>query len=207
MSFSSRLVRSFSTSSVHKALARTPLQVYGLDGRYATALYSAAVKNKTLESTEKELKQIHDLYSQDKKFNAFVLDPTIKRRDKKAALQQILKKVGVSETTQNFFAIVAENGRLGKFEAIFKTFEKVMSAHRGEVVCEVVTAKPIDEGTLREISGALQGFVKSNQKIQISTRVDPTILGGMVVSIGDKYVDMSLATKIKQFTKIIEENV
>jgi len=60
---------------------------------------------------------------------------------------------------------------------------------------------------LKEITGALQGFIKSNEKLQVSTKVDPSLLGGMVVSIGDKYVDMSVATKIKQFTKIIEETV
>jgi len=207
MAFSSRLVRSFSMSSIQLALAKTPIQVFGLDGRYATALYSAAVKKSSLENTEKELKQIQSLFNEDKKFRAFVLDPTIKRPHKKAALQQILKVLGCSEVSLNFFAVVADNGRLAKIESIFKTFEKLMSAHRGEVVCEVITAKPIDDATVKEITGALQGFVKSNQKLQVSTKVDPSILGGMVVSIGDKYVDMSVATKIKQYTKIIEETV
>jgi len=207
MSFSSRLVRSFSTSNIQLALAKLPVQVYGVEGRYASALYSAATKKQSLDATEKELKKIHDLYNQDKNFHQFVLDPTIKRRDKKAALQQVLKKLDCSEIAQNFFATVADNGRLQKIEGIFKSFEKLMSAHRGEIICEVVTAKPIDEATLREVTGALQGFVKSNQKLQVSTKVDPSIMGGMVVSIGDKYVDMSVATKIKQYTKIIEENV
>jgi len=207
MAFSTRLVRSFSTSAIQLALAKTPIQIFGLEGRYATALYSAAVKKQNLENTEKELKKIQDLFHGDKKFRAFVLDPTIKRPLKKDALQQILKKLGCSDVAQNFFALVADNGRLGKIDNIFKAFEKLMSAHRGEVVCEVVTAKAIDEATLREVTTALQGFIKSNQKLQISTKVDPALLGGMVVSIGDKYVDMSVATKIKQFTKVIEETV
>jgi F-type H+-transporting ATPase subunit O len=182
-----------------------PIQIYGLDGRYASALYSAAVKKSNLEATEQEIKTVKALFNDHKKFHDFVLDPTIKRREKKAALQEILKKLGCSEAAQNFFAIVADNGRLGKIESIFKAFEKLMSAHRGEVACEIVTATPIDEATLKEVTAALQGFIKSNQKLQISTKIDPLLLGGMVVSIGDKYVDMSVATKIKQFTKIIEE--
>jgi len=207
MAFSTRLVRSFSTSSMHLALAKMPLQLFGLDGRYATALYSAAVKKQTLDNTEKEIKKVYALFNEDKKFHAFVLDPTIKRPSKKAALQEILKKLGCNEVAQNFFATVADNGRLGKIDGIFKAFEKLMSAHRGEVVCEVVTAKAIDEATLKEVTGALQGFIKSNEKLHVSTKVDPSILGGMIVSIGDKYVDMSVATKIKQYTKIIEETV
>jgi len=205
MSFSSRLVRSFSTSSIQLSLAKMPIQIYGLDGRYASALYSAAVKKSNLEGTEQEIKAVKALFNENKKFHDFVLDPTIKRRDKKAALQEILKKLGCTEVAQNFFATVADNGRLGKVESIFKAFEKLMSAHRGEVACEIITATPIDEATLKEVTAALQGFIKSNQKLQISTKIDPSLLGGMVVSIGDKYVDMSVATKIKQFTKIIEE--
>jgi len=207
MAFSSRLVRSFSTSSMQLALAKMPIQVYGLEGRYASALYSAAVKKQNLENTEKEIKKVQALYNSDKNFHAFVLDPTIKRREKKASLNNVLKKLGCSDVAQNFFATVAENGRLQKIDGIFKSFEKLMSAHRGEVVCEVITAKPIDEATLKEVTGALQGFIKSNQKLQVSTKVDPSILGGMVVSIGDKYVDMSVSTKIKQYTKIIEEHL
>lgn len=49
-----------------------------------------------------------------------------------------------------------------------------------------------------------QKFVKSNQTIQLKETVDPTIIGGLVASIGDKYVDMSVATKIKKYTDLIQ---
>jgi len=207
MAFSSRVARSFSTSAINLAVAKTPVQVYGLEGRYATALYSAAIKKQNLENTEKEIKKIQALFNEHMKFREFVLDPTIKRPSKKAALQQILQKLSCSDVSQNFFAAVADNGRLPRIDSIFKSFGQLMSAHRGEVNCEIVTATSVDEGTLREITSALQGFVKSNEKLNVTSKVDPLLLGGMVVSIGDKYIDMSVATKIKQYTKIIDETV
>jgi len=82
-----------------------------------------------------------------------------------------------------------------------------MSAHRGEVQCEVTTAKALDDASLKEVTAAIQSFLKSGQKMNIATKVDPSIIGGMVVSIGDKYVDMSIAKKIKLYTKVMEESV
>lgn len=59
---------------------------------------------------------------------------------------------------------------------------------------------------MKDVEGALKGFLKSNQKLLITTKTDPAIIGGMIVSIGDKYVDMSIASKIRKYSKIIAES-
>ena len=61
----------------------------------------------------------------------------------------------------------------------------------------------MDEATKKELQEALKGFLKSNETLLMTTSVDPNLLGGMVVSIGDKYVDMSIATKVKNMTTVI----
>lgn len=100
--------------------------------------------------------------------------------------------------------MLAENGRLSNLEGIASAYFTIMSAHRGELECEVVTAKPLDGPLKQELDAALKAFVKSGQSIIIKSRVDPSILGGLVVSIGDKYVDMSTASKIKKYSELIE---
>lgn len=82
-----------------------------------------------------------------------------------------------------------------------------MGAHRGELACEVTTAKPLDAAMQQELTAVLKSFVKSGQAIILTTKVDPTILGGMIVSIGDKYVDMSTAAKINKYTALIKAAV
>lgn len=79
-----------------------------------------------------------------------------------------------------------------------------MAANRGEVVCEVITAKPLDADTKNKLESALKGFLKKGQTILLTAKVDPSIIGGMVVSIGDKYVDMSVVSKIKKYTDLIQ---
>lgn len=73
--------------------------------------------------------------------------------------------------------------------------------------CEVITAKELDSSQRQKLESVLKSFVKPNEKVFISTKVDPSILGGMIVSIGDRYVDMSVASKIKKYTEIISATV
>ena len=58
-----------------------------------------------------------------------------------------------------------------------------------------------------EVTGALKAFLKEGESIQLTAKVDPSIIGGMIVVIGDKYADMSLKTKINKYTALIQQAV
>jgi len=207
MSCSQILKRSLSTSAISRAVTRPPIQVHGVEGRYASALYSAASKEKKLEAVEGELKTIQKLFQTDVKFKEFVLDPTFKRQHKKRVMEEVSKKLGLSPASQNFLAVVAENGKMKKLQAMIKSFEQIMSAHRGELYCTVITAKPLDAASTKDLNEALNSFVKPGQKLHVTTTVNPALLGGMIVNVGDKYVDMSLASKIKKYTEVLKAAV
>lgn len=201
------LARSFSTGSAAQQLVKAPVQVFGVDGRYATALYSAASKQKQLDQVEKDLKDIHGTLKKKGRLVDLLLDPSLKRNQKRDLIAGALATTKASKLTANLLALLAENGRLSSLEGIASAYFTIMSAHRGELECEVTTAKPLDGPLQQELEGALKAFVKSGQSVIIKTRVDPAILGGMIVSIGDRYVDMSTASKIKRYTDIIQAAV
>lgn len=71
----------------------------------------------------------------------------------------------------------------------------------------MITAKELDSAQRQKLEGVLKSFLKGNQTIQLTSKVDPTIMGGMIVSIGDRYVDMSVASKLKKYTEIINASV
>ena len=204
MSVSRIIVRSFSSSSAVQQMVKPPIQVFGLEGRYAVALYSAATKQKSLQNVEKDLIKFQDLMKKDQKLNEFVKDPSTKRKVKVEALKSICNKISLSKETSNLLGLLAENGRLGKLNTVINTFKLLLAASRGEVVCEVISAKPLDAEMKTKLEGALKGFLSKGQTIQLSTKVDPSLIGGMIVSIGDKYVDMSVATKIKKYSEVIK---
>jgi F-type H+-transporting ATPase subunit O len=181
--------------------------VFGVEGRYAHALYSAAVKEKKLDAVEKETKAFQELLKKDTKLAEFVINPSIQRSTKREALQQICQKLNYSSLTANLFSALAENGRMGKIGSVFNTFNKMMSAHRGEVSCSVTTAKALDANQAKELKTALEAFLKKGETLLLETKVDSSLVGGMVVTIDDKYVDMSMSTKIKTYTNLIRQSV
>ncbi|XP_072371537.1 ATP synthase subunit O, mitochondrial [Scyliorhinus torazame] len=184
MAASARLglkVRSFSTTVIKPVskLVMPPIQVFGVEGRYATALYSAASKEKKLDQVEQELTKII-----------------------------IKSQVVVMQEFYLFFSdLLAENGRLRQTPDVVSAFSKIMSAHRGEVLCSVTTAQTLDEGNLSELKTALSGFLKKGETLKLETKTDASILGGMIVSVGDKYADMSTKTKIQKLSKLINEAI
>jgi len=202
------VMRGFSTSvAAHGKLTAPPVHVFGIEGRYAHALYSAATKEKKLDAVEKDIKDIQVLLKSDKKFAEFIANPIVKRNVKREAIVTALKKKNYSSVTVNLFGAMADNGRLNKINSVFGTFERLMSAHRGEVICTVTTAKPLDQTYLKELRTTLEGFLKKGEVLQLATKVDPSLIGGMVVNIGDKYVDMSTASKIKLYTNLIKQAI
>lgn len=126
-------VRSFSTSNVGQQLIKPPIQVFGIDGRYATALYSAAAKQKTLEAVEKDLIKFQQTIKSDAKLQEFILNPTIQRSDKSKALKDIAAKVKLNPQTANLLQLLADNGRLKNYNGVANAFKTIMAAHRGEV--------------------------------------------------------------------------
>ncbi|XP_066542937.1 ATP synthase subunit O, mitochondrial [Hoplias malabaricus] len=199
-------VRQFSTSVVRPAakLIKPPIQVYGVEGRYATALFSAASKQKNLDKVEQELGRVASLIK-DPKLSTIVMNPHVKRSIKQRTFNDALSKAKLSPITVNLINILAENGRLTLTPDVISAFGKMMSAHRGEVTCTVTTAQVLDEANLAELKVALNGFLAKGETIKLETKTDPSILGGMIVSIGDKYVDMSTKTKVQKLTKLMRE--
>lgn len=194
-------------NAASKQLVKPPIAIFGIEGRYANALYSAASKQKNLAVVEKDLLKVKAAIKSDKKLAEFLCNPLIKKTLKKQAIEEGLKKNNYNPLTINMLGAMAENGRMNYANAIITAFSKIMSAERGEVLCEVTTAKPLDDASEKELQTALSAFTKKGEKILLTKKIDPSILGGMVVSIGDKYVDMSIATKIKTYTKIIKDAV
>ncbi|KAK5981505.1 Mitochondrial ATP synthase O subunit [Trichostrongylus colubriformis] len=202
------LKRSFSVSATaYSNLVKVPAQVHGIEGRYASALYSAAHKQKVLEQVEKDLQKIRGVFQQEPSFKEFVLNPTLKRTKKKVITLEIAKKLGLAQESSNFLALLAENGRLSKLEAVVSSFEHIMRAHRGELSIEVTSAEPLSKAHESAFNDALQKMVKSGQKLQVSYKVKPSIMGGLVVTIGDKYVDLSIASRVKKLKEVIVASI
>ena len=203
------LKRSFSTSTISMAgqLIKAPTQTHGIEGRYASALYSASYKNKTLETVDKDLQTVRSILKENKKFEDFVRDPTLKAQKKKSTIAEIGQRLSLSKDTNNLLALLADNGRLNKLDAIIGSFESIMRAHRGELFVQVTSAETLGRQHESALNDALSKLVKSGQKVTITYTVKPDIIGGLIVNIGDKYVDLSIASRLKKYKETLHSAV
>jgi F-type H+-transporting ATPase subunit O len=196
--------RHFSMSAPSLQLVKTPIAVFGTEGRYASALYSAASKQKSLEACEKDLAAFQAQLKKDVRLQEFLQDPSVKKAVKLDGLGSACDKMKMNVLSKNLFLAMAENGRYNTINAVCNSFQTLMSAHRGEIVCEITSAKALDTAMTKEIETAIATFLQKGQKSQITYKVDSTLIGGLVVSIGDRYADMSMATKLKKYEELIK---
>lgn len=144
-------------------MVKAPIQVFGIEGRYAGALYSAASKNKILEVVEKDLTAFQKEMKADEKLRDFIMDPSIDRAIKANALKEVCAQIKFNPATGFLMHTMAENGRLKKMDGVINAYKLIMAAHRGEVVCEVITAKPLEAGQRSQLEASL----KVSHKLQI----------------------------------------
>lgn len=178
--------------------------MFGVEGRYAHALFSAASRSNALDKVEGELKQVQDMLNTNAKLAGYCNDPTVNKLDKFDVITQVMKSQKFSDLTVNFMGVMAEGNRLKRAKGIIGAYEKIMRARRGEVDCTVTTAKPIDATTMKSLTSTLQKFIKPNETLKIETDTDAALIGGMVINLGDYFIDMSTSTKIKKMSHALK---
>ncbi|PRW57049.1 ATP synthase subunit mitochondrial [Chlorella sorokiniana] len=180
---------------------------HGIAGRYAAALYMAAVKSDSLSKVESELGSVAQLMSESKDFSTFITDPSVPRNTKLDGLDAVLSKMGASEITKNFVGLLSANNRLVELGKIVSKFEEIAAEQRGEVKAMVTTAEGLSADEVEEIKRGLQPLLKPGQKLTLEEVVDPSIIGGVILALGDRYVDMSILARVKKLQQIVRDAV
>ncbi|CAF0765361.1 unnamed protein product [Adineta steineri] len=191
------------SGSSPESLATPPVHVFGLEGRYATALYSAASKQNKLDQIDADFQKLGHVLTQNKNIIDLFRNPGVSREQRLT----ILNELGLSDMTKSAIEILFDNRREKKLSKFVTVMNRLMAANRGELLCRVITAKPLDDKSRKELDSVLQQFSKKGEKLNVETTVDPTIMGGMIVEVGDRYIDMSISSKIKAYTDILTTNV
>ncbi|KAK3397144.1 ATP synthase delta subunit-domain-containing protein [Sordaria brevicollis] len=187
---------------------KPPVALFGLDGTYATALYTAAVKTNALEPTAKGITGLGNLLAKDAKLASILETPTLSAADKSAIVAELQKSAGASgETVKNFLATLAENNRLGLLPGVVSKFGELMSAARGEVEMVVTSAQPLDNKTLNRLESAVakSSYVGKDKKLKVTNKVNSEIIGGLVVEIGDRTIDLSVSAKLAKMNKLLND--
>lgn len=170
--------------------------------RYAIALFDLAEANKSLDETAEELKQLDVLIRETPDLTSLVRSPVISRDNQGRAMDAILAAAGASDLTRRFVGVVAANRRLYMLRAIIAAYLKRLADFRGEVLAEVRSAQPLSPQQWAAVTQAIKQSVGAN--VTLTTRVEPDLLGGLVVKVGSRMVDTSLKTKLHRLSLAIK---
>ncbi len=175
-------------------MATTDQTVSGVQGRYANALFQLATEEKSVDKTGAELASFQAAIETSAELKRMVLSPVYSAEDQIAAIDGICAKVGISGTTLNFLKLVAKNRRLSAVSAIISTYATLLATSKGEVQAEAISAEKLSDKHVKDIKAALKASI--GRDVQLTTRVDKSILGGLIVKVGSRMLDNSLKTKL-----------
>lgn len=166
----------------------------GIARRYAKALFEVAAQHGRIDEQEQELQQVVDVIESNAGLQRVLASNRVGLDQKKAVLDELFK--GLSEHTRNFLRVVTDKQRTEHLPAMLEAYIELADRQRGVVQVEVRSAVPLDEGTMQDIAERLKG--QGVPKARFSTRVEPELIGGLVLRIGDKLYDGSVRTRLQR---------
>ncbi|CCD24069.1 F1F0 ATP synthase subunit 5 NDAI_0C04090 [Naumovozyma dairenensis CBS 421] len=189
-----------------------PIQLFGLEGTYATALFKAAYMDSTIDSTASSLNSIQNLIHKDSSLKSILENPALSPDDRVSIVNSLLKGINgkSNKDVDNFLKVLADNNRLNLLSVICEQYNKLNDAQQGIVQGNIISSKQLDDKVMKRLhNGILQSksIVKEGQVLKLNNLVRPDILGGLIVEIDDKTVDLSLSTKIQNLNKILNETI
>ncbi|MTI17820.1 F0F1 ATP synthase subunit delta [Rhodobacteraceae bacterium RKSG542] len=177
--------------------------ISGVALRYASALLDLAEEQGKTAEVEKGLDQFEALINESADLGRLIKSPVYSADAQTKALDIILEKAGISGLTANFVKLVAQNRRLFAVPGMIAAFRSLLAAKRGEATAEVTSVAELSAEHTAALQEALNASTGKNVKIAV--KVDPSILGGLIVKLGSKMIDTSLRTKLNSLKFAMKE--
>jgi len=166
----------------------------GLAGRYANALFELAQDQRCVDAVSTDLASLRRALETSADLSRLVRSPVFSAEDHARALKAVLDKMGAGALTSKFMLLLAQKRRLFVILQIIAAYERLVARSRGETEAEVTAARALSDGEITDLKSALKS--KLGKEPRLHTKVDPTLLGGLVVKVGSRMIDSSLRTKL-----------
>jgi F-type H+-transporting ATPase subunit delta len=173
-----------------------------LAGRYASALFDLASEAGTVTAVETDLDSLAAALRESAELSALIRNPEVSREALGRVLAGIGAHLGLTELTRNFLGVLARNRRAGELPAAIRAFHAIAAAQRGEVSAEVASAHPLTDKQLATLEQKLRA--REGRTVKLKSRVDPDLLGGLVVTVGSKRIDGSIRTRLNSLAQAMK---
>jgi F-type H+-transporting ATPase subunit delta len=172
-------------------------------GRYATALFELALETSVVDAVKSDLEKFDRLVAESADLARLVRSPVFTAEEQSRAISAILDKAGIGGLAARFLKLVASNRRLFAAHDMIRGYNVLVAKHKGEVTAQVTAAEILSDAHLGEIKGALKSV--TGKDVLVDVKVDPAIIGGLIVKLGSRMVDSSLRTKLNAIKHAMKE--
>jgi F-type H+-transporting ATPase subunit delta len=177
--------------------------ISGMAGRYATALFELALDNNAVDAVKADLDGFDALVADNDDLRRLVRSPVFSADVQGRALAAVLDKAGIGGLTAQFLKVVTANRRLFAVHDMTRAYRALVARHHGEVTAQVTVAEPLSDTHRAAITDALKSV--TGKDVGLDVKVDPAIIGGLVVKLGSRMVDSSLRTKLNSIKHAMKE--
>jgi F-type H+-transporting ATPase subunit delta len=166
---------------------------------YSRALFEAAVEGGKLDEIQEQLSIWADALGENKNLQTFFFSPRFSSLEKKQAIRRIID--GADERFLNFLELLAERHRLPATFRIRRAFDELWREEHRMLPVEVTSAVELDEALIRSIGERIEE--RTGRRVELTSRVDPDIIGGLVLRVGNKVLDASIQGRLERLRRQI----
>lgn len=177
--------------------------ISNISKRYARAFFEIAATEKNLERYYTELNKFSSIIAQNKALGEFLSNPIFEQENKKAVVKTIISKLRFSDMTVNFLKLLVDKRRIDALPDIEACYRQLMDEALKKVRVNVKTAFPL--------SSKMQNYINANmekitgRKVEMTVEIDPGLLGGIVIGVGDTLYDGSVKSQLNNMRNLLGE--
>ncbi|WP_315770542.1 MULTISPECIES: F0F1 ATP synthase subunit delta [unclassified Bradyrhizobium] len=177
--------------------------VSGVSGRYATALFELARDEKSVDAVKADLDRFNALLDESADLKRLVRSPVFGADVQLKALNAVLDKAGIAGVAANVLRVLTANRRLFAVTDVIRAFNALVAKYKGEATADVTVAEPLSDKNLDALKASLKTV--TGKDVALNVKVDPAIIGGLVVKLGSRMIDSSLRTKLNSIKHAMKE--
>jgi F-type H+-transporting ATPase subunit delta len=171
--------------------------------RYANAIFELGKEQNMLESLEKELQIVKEVFTEDENLNKLLNHPKISKQEKKNIVKEVLP--AVSETVYNTLYLLIDRHRQNLVPELVEAFIKLSEEERGTAKAVLVSAKELSQEEINEVNKVTAEIV-GKQSLEIETVIDPSVIGGVKLKIGNRIFDGTIKSKLERIERELISN-
>lgn len=175
----------------------------GIADRYATALFELAREADGIDKLDSDMTALEAALADSADLRALTASPLYSRADTARAIVAVANAMNLSELTANTLGLMAQKGRLFTLDALIRQTRTRIAAHRGEVPAEVVSAAPLTDDQRARLEATLRDA--AGKTVRIDSRVDESLIGGLIIRLGSRMIDTTIASRLDRLQNAMKE--